>query len=113
VWVHPGHPISEDKTRLPENGCFLCRAIRAIVWGILACAEQIWWDRMDSCRKRAAFYRKVIEQAERPGGRGSYPRWAETRAILLEMAESFERDAREAEGQAPTAGLRPEERAEL
>jgi hypothetical protein len=55
--------------------------------------RQEWQDKAESYRQRAAFYRHLIEQAERPGGRGSYPRWAETKAILLQMAEDFERDA--------------------
>jgi hypothetical protein len=52
----------------------------------------------------------VIEQAERPGGRGSYPGWARTKAILLEMAEAYGRDGRDAEARAASlaANHRPQ-----
>jgi hypothetical protein len=56
-----------------------------------------WQEKAESYRRRAAFYRTLIEQAERPGGRGGYPRWNETKAILLQMAEDFERNAAIAE----------------
>jgi hypothetical protein len=55
--------------------------------------RQEWQEKAESYRLRAAFYRTLIEQAERAGGRGGYPRWAETKAILLQMAEEFERGA--------------------
>lgn len=63
-----------------------------------------WREKAESYRRTAAFYRNLIEQAQCPGGRGSYPRWAETKAILLQTAESFEcyaaaADARAAESQ--------------
>jgi hypothetical protein len=57
-------------------------------------------ERARRCREKAAFYRRVIEEAERPGGRGSYPGWARTKAILLEMAEAYGRDGRDAEARA-------------
>lgn len=63
-------------------------------------SAQDWLDKAASCRQKAALYRTVIERAERPGGRGSYPRWAEIKAILLEMAEEFEREAAEADARA-------------
>lgn len=63
-------------------------------------SAQDWRDKAESYRERAALYRSVIERAERPGGRGLYPRWPEIKAILLEMAEEFEREAAEADARA-------------
>jgi hypothetical protein len=57
-------------------------------------------DRAESCRERAALYRRVIERAERPRGRATHPGWAKTKAILLEVADDLECEAREAEAQA-------------
>ena len=69
---------------------------------MLGISGQQWRDRAESCRKRAAPYRSVIERAERPGGRGSYPGWVEVKAILLEMIEDFEHEAAEADRAAET-----------
>lgn len=62
-----------------------------------------WREKAESYRQIAAFYRNLIEQAECPGGRGSYPRWAETKAILLETAECFECYAEAADARAAEA----------
>jgi hypothetical protein len=50
-------------------------------------------DSAESCRERAARYRRAIERAERWEGRRSDPRWPEIKAILLELAEDLEREA--------------------
>ena len=65
---------------------------------------QEWREKADSYRQRAAFYRNVIEQAECPGGRGSYPRWPKTKAILVQMAEGFECYAAAADARAGENG---------
>lgn len=57
---------------------------------------QDWLDKAESCRQRAALYRRVIERTERSRGSGSDPRWAEIKAILLELAEDLEREAADA-----------------
>jgi hypothetical protein len=41
-------------------------------------------------RRFAAHVRKLIEQEERPFGRGQSPRWPETRALLLDLAAQWE-----------------------
>ena len=56
-----------------------------------------WRDKAESCRRRAALYRTVIQRAERLGGRAAYPRWPEIKDTLLEIAEALEREAAEAD----------------
>jgi hypothetical protein len=55
-------------------------------------------------RARAAHYRALIEQEERPGGACIYKNWPQTRAILLETAEWCERDAEAAMLEAAVIG---------
>jgi len=61
---------------------------------------QFWQERAERYRRSAAYYRTLIEQGEQqgeqPGGHG-YPNWAQTKALLIKIAEGFEYDAREAE----------------
>jgi hypothetical protein len=47
----------------------------------------------------------VIEIEEGLGGRVSSPGWPELKAILLRMAEGYERDAREVEARIAKAAL--------
>jgi hypothetical protein len=47
----------------------------------------------------------LIEIEEDLGGRGSLPGWPELKAILLRMAEGYERDARETEARIAKAAL--------
>jgi hypothetical protein len=59
-----------------------------------------WRDKAKSYRQRAALYRRVIERAERAGRGALSPGWPQIKAILLEMAEEFDREAAEAEERA-------------
>lgn len=63
-------------------------------------ASDEWRALAQDYRESAAQWRKLIEKEEEPGGRGSSPHWLETRAILVEMAEGYERDAADAEARA-------------
>jgi hypothetical protein len=63
-------------------------------------SAQEWLDKAARCRERVALYRNVVERAERPGGHESYPRWAEIKESLIELADDFEYEAAEAEARA-------------
>jgi hypothetical protein len=66
-----------------------------------------WQEKAESCRTRAALYRRAVERAEGPGGFANDPRWFEIRGILLELADEFEREAAEADARAESATRLP------